>query len=401
MKILHLYTQSGGVNQWRMRIPAKALREAGHEVVDFWGDNHAFEDIARANNNDALPTLCKFMETVDIIHCGYSDILHHIELLVQMREYSIKIGRNVPFLVDLDDDILNVPPYNLGYKAYHPGAPGKKMVLLQMHVADGIAVSTAPLQKIMEPHARALYHLPNLDDASLWEGLPTDPERHNDQSVRLLFAGGQGRYGDLDVVKEPVEWAMGYYDGKVHGGSRRPKLHLFTVACTPDWAAPWMQDDTNPQGNSAFHIWHSDPGTYRAALSWIAPDIFMNPVQTNTFSASKSCIKAYEASHVGAAFIGTDWPTHDPLPAGTCLKVDNTATQWKESLGQLIENEELRRRLATSLKSHVLEKCQIGTHINLWESAYGTDIQLGPIKDLSQVAGPKPKAGGVTSGHSY
>lgn len=395
MKILHLYTQSGGVNQWRMKIPASALRKAGHEVVDFWGDNHAFEDIGKANNNKVLEPLCRMMETVDVVHCGYSDILAHTELLVQMREYSLRIGHGVPFLVDLDDDILNVPAYNLGYKAYHPGAPGKKMVLLQAHVADGLAVSTEPLAKIMAPHSNNIYHLPNLDDSTLWEGVSIDPERHKDKSVRLLFAGGQGRYGDLDVVKEPVEWAMSYYDGKVHGGSRRPKLRLFTVACTPDWAAPWMQDDENPKANSAFHIWHSDPQTYRTALSWISPDIFMNPVQMNTFSASKSCIKAYEASHVGAAFIGTDWPTHDPLPAGTCLKVDNTPTQWKESLGQLIEDEELRLRLANGLKSHVLEKCQIGTHINLWESAYGQAIKLGPIKDLSQVAGPKSKAGGV------
>lgn len=395
MKILHLYTQAGGVNQWRLKIPAVALRAKGHEVLDFWGDNHAFEDLAKMHNNDALTPLCKLMESIDVVHAGYSDILAHTELLVQAREYSIRIGRDVPFLVDIDDDVLNVPPYNLGYKAYHQGAPGKKVVLLQMHVADGVVVSTEPLTKVMANHARAIYHLPNLDDASLWEGLPTDPERDKDQSIRLLFAGGQGRYGDLDVVKESVEWAISHYDGRVHGGSRRQKLRLFTAACTPDWAGPWMQDDSDPHANSAFHIWHADPKTYRAALSWVKPDIFMNPIQANTFNASKSCIKAYEAAHVGAAYIGTDWPTHDPLPTGTCLKVDNTPTQWKESLGQLIEDKALRQRLASNLTAHVLEKCQIGTHINLWESAYGKAIELGPIRDLSQVAGPKPKTGGV------
>jgi len=388
MKILHLYTQAGGVNQWRFKTPARALVDAGHEVIDFWGDNHAFADMGKTDS-EVLATLCKLIEKVDIVHCGYSSILQHTELLVQAREHSIRIGRNIPFIVDIDDDILSVPPYNLGYKAFHPGAPGKKVVLLQLHVADGVSVSTKPLIDVLTSHARAIYHLPNLDDSSLWQNLPTDPTRSDDQSVRLFFAGGQGRYGDLDVIREPIEWALAHYDGKTHSGSRRPKARFFTAACTPDWAAPFMQNDYDPTKNDAFHIWHAEPKTYRAILSWVAPDIFINPVQANTFNASKSCIKAYEASRVGSAYIGTDWPAHDPLPTGTCLKVDNTPTQWKESLGQLIEDKELRQRLAVGLKAHVLKNAQIEDHIDLWENTYTETIKLGPIKDLSQIVNPK------------
>jgi hypothetical protein len=377
-----------------MKIPARALREAGHEVVDYHGDNHAFEDIAKGNNGEALPVLCKLMDTVDVVHVGYSDIIQHVELLVQMREYSLQQGRGVPFITDIDDDLNSVPTYNLGYKAYHPGAPGKKIALLQLHVSDGLAVSTAPLAEAMAPHARALYHLPNLDETRLWQGLAPDPQRGADQSVRLLFAGGQGRYGDLEVLREPLEWAMGRYDGGVHSGTLRPKLRAFFVACTPDWAAKWMEDDSDPTKNSAFHIWYSDPKAYRASLAYIAPDIMVNPVITNKFNASKSCIKAYEASHVGAAFLCTDWPTHDPLPSETCLKVDNTATQWKESLGQLIEDAALRQRLVDRLSQYVLENCQIGPHINRWESAYADAIKRGPIKDLSEVVNPKASPGG-------
>jgi hypothetical protein len=398
VKILHLYTAAGGVAQWRLEIPATALREAGHEVIGFHGDNHAFEDIARVNNDEALPTLCKLMETVDVVHVGYSDILQHTELLVQMREYSIRNGRGVPFLTDIDDDLINVPTYNLGYKSYHPGAPGRKVALLQMHVSDGLVVSTVPLGKVLAPHARAVYHLPNLDDARLWVDLPYDPARAEDKSIRLLFAGGQGRFGDLAVLQEPLEWAMAHYDGRVHSGERRPKLRTFFVACTPDWASKWMGNDDDPTQNSSFHIWHSDPKTYRATLAYIAPDIMVNPVVTNPFNASKSCLKAYEASHVGAAFLCTDWPTHDPLPQEVCLKVSNTPTQWKESLGQLIEDKALRTRLSKRLSEFVLENCQIGPHIHLWESAYADAIKRGPIKDLSEVVNPKaPGGGGVNA----
>lgn len=389
MKILHLYTHPGGVNLWRLKIPALALRARGHEVVEFDGDNNAYEDIAKVHKGDALRGLCQLAETVDIVHTGYSDILPHTELLVQMREYAARQGRDLPFLVDIDDDLINVPTYNLGYKAYHPGAQGRRVALLQMHVADGVAVSTAPLKEVLQSHARALYHLPNLDHPSLWQGLPIDPHRGEDKSVRLLFAGGQGRYGDLDVLREPLEWAMAHYDGRVHSGIRRPKLRAFFVACTPDWAAKWMQSDSDPTKNDAYHIWHSDLKTYRATLSWVAPDIMVNPVIINQFNASKSCLKAYEAAHAGAAFLCTDWRTHDPLPNEACVKVDNTPTQWREAIGYLVESPEVRERLAKVMLTHVLENCQIEPHIPLWESAYADTIQRGPVKSLADVVSPK------------
>lgn len=389
MKVLHLYTQSGGVDLWRMKIPAKALRGLGHEVIEFTGDNNAYEDAANQNRGEALPVLCNLMNEVDVVHVGYSDILPHTELLVAMREHALRQGREVPIITDMDDDIINVPKYNLGYKAYHPGAPGRRVVLLQMHVSDGVAVSTEYLKGPLRPHARALYHLPNLDDASRWSNMTRNPDRGEDESVRLLFAGGQGRYGDLEVCREAAEWAMGHYDGQVHGGTRRPMLRLFFIACTPDWAKPWMADNRNPANNRAFHIWHSDPKTYHRTLTWLEPDIMINPIVCNDFNKGKSCIKAYEAAHAGAAFLGTDWETHAIVPKDACVKVDNTFTQWQESIGNLVEDKGLRQRLNTRLLDWVLAERQIGTHIHLWQSAYEDAIKRGVIKDLADVVNPK------------
>lgn len=377
MKILYLHTHDLGVGHYRVWGPARALEAAGHQVTYFKSPNgrgDAFALIAK-EFKDPFRWVMDEVGGYDVVHMGYSTHVYHIELLVAMRNAG-----KVPVVVDMDDDIYNVPPYNMAFKHYHPGAPERRVVRLNLKVADAVAASTQPLadEVSKQGDANATLYLPNLHDPSVWEGLMADPRREHDQSVRMLFAGGLGRFGDLSVpaVKEAVELLMTKFDGT----AGKPMLRLFFVGCYPDWAAKWMQDAKDPFANRAFFTKFSPLDTYFRALKWISPDIMINPVDTNTFNASKSAIKAIEAGAIGAAFVCTDWPTHAEVPADACLKVANTTTQWVESLEALITDPSLRVKQSLKLTNWV-DNYTYSKHINLWENAYQSVIDKGPLTD--------------------
>ena len=125
-----------------------------------------------------------------------------------------------------------------------------------------------------------------------------------------------------------------------------------------------MSDKLNPEANRVFYIQPTpDVTLFNKVLRYVSPDIIISPVQTNDFNRSKSGLKFLEAALAGAAFLCTDYPTYEIAPKGSCLKVDNTPTQWKESLSALIEDPDLRAQLVDKARDYVLDSCTAEGHI--------------------------------------
>lgn len=365
MKILMLNSEGGGVGYYRMWQPGAALKAAGHDVTYFPDTDAALTHITHSTNGGVEQWLMRQMEEVDVVHMGYTSSMAVIQTMVCAREYAASLGRNVPLIIDIDDDPVNVPPYNGAFGQFHMAAPERKMVRMLLGLADGVTVSTAPLAKIVEPLAKRVYQLPNCyqpaDQATL---PPADKDRHLDKSVRLMFAGGRGRIGDIEVLKGPLEVLMERYNGD---GS--PLLRLIWVGGMPAWADQWMTSPSDPTANRSFLVQMSIRQTYWSAIKHIAPDIFVNPLNANKFNESKSFIKAYDAVLGGAAYVGTDWATHDPIPPYVMYKC-TSPTQWIETLSYLIEDAGARRAAAERLRIWVLENCHIDRYIDTWVRAY-------------------------------
>ena len=120
-------------------------------------------------------------------------------------------------------------------------------------------------------------------------------------------------------------------------------------------------------------------------MRWIAPDIFVAPVEENRFNASKSHLKAYEAAMTGAAFVCTDYETYAPLESGPCFKVSNTFTQWRDTLAALIEDSAMRERAAQRLEQYVLDSWHIDNHIHKWVEFYEEVLASPRVRGLEDV----------------
>ncbi len=369
MRVMSIYFQGGGVQYHRALIPNAALERNGVEIVQLdrekdLDDYKAFEKF-----------LLKHVKGCDVIHAGYTTDQDHIRLLLSARNYA-----DIPLITDIDDDIYNVPSYNLAYKHYHGGAQERRMARMQLRVSDGVSASTAPLVSVLENDSTICTQLPNCVEPSDWD---YPPRHETDDGVRVLFVGNVGRYGDLIEVKDAVHKLL----------RECPNVRMFFMGCVPDWAVEWMSDSRNASANRCFSIRYCDVKHYQAILRNVNPDIIINPVQMNIFNKSKSHIKAFDAAMTNAAFVCTDWPTHDEIPSDCAIKLDNSTTQWETALVELARDASLRERLATRLKTWVCDTQTIDKHVHKWVELYERAIAKGPITDLSEIV--RPGIGGV------
>jgi glycosyltransferase involved in cell wall biosynthesis len=363
MRVLMAALQGSGVGYYRHGVPAKALRDLGIDVRSFgWpGSQDNLEKFLMDNIKD-----------VDIMHVGFSTDRATVGLFAAARNYA-----EVPMITDLDDDFLNVPDYNIAFGYYHGGAMGRRVARMHLRISDAVSTSTAPLAAIMANNCASAVQLPNCIIPEAWDVGPID-DLASSTDIRILFAGNVGRYGDLGEIRLAIEQLM-----RAHSNVR-----LFFIGCTPDWALQWCADTRESRNNRAFTVNGCSLGTYRRAFKHIAPHVVINPVMQNVFNKSKSHIKAFDAAMVGAAFVCTDWPTHDEIPNNCAIKLSNTTAQWYEALSALVMEAPLRQRMSARLHDWVLASQTIDKHIHKWIQLYEQVIEKGPITDISQVVRP-------------
>ena len=382
MKILMINFQGTGVGYFRSWLPAAALKARGHDVIYWPNSADALVEITKQTKGHLAEWFEKQLPTIDVIHCGYSTSEAQIRVLATAREYAaFKLGRNIPIITDIDDDIINVPPTNAAFGYYHGGSVQRRIAKFHLQISDAVTVSTAPLGEILAPLAKKVYHLPNCFNPQDWLDLPQDPDRARDQSVRLIFNGGPSRVSDYDTIRGVIESLMERFNGE-----GAPMLRLVFLGCTPKWITPWLTSRTDPLANRAFYIHPSDISDYWAILKWLSPDIMVNPLVCNTFNKSKSCIKAWDAILAQCAYVGTDWVTHDPIPEEVMYKCVSPL-QWGETLSHLIENKAARQAAAKRLANWGLENFAIGTNIDLWEKVYAECAQTPVIRKEEDCAG--------------
>ena len=353
MKILMLPTFFGGVSWWRFEVPARALREAGHEVYCPTGDE--IQAAMGKHKNDFFAWVKDLLPKYDIAHAGYNSDPQFGIGLFKARDLC-----GVPVITDIDDDLDSVPTYNKGWGGFHAVAKGQMVAKTQLRYSDAVTFSTEPLKGALGYLNSHSAVLGNWIDVESFDHA-TQPRRAEDRSIRIMMTGGSQRYGDWELYEEPLKWALNHYDGK----DGKPLVRLIFVGATPDWVEPWISSKDDPHANRVFHINGASPVTlFCKALRYVNPDIMVSPVLTNTFNKSKSGLKFLESALAGAAFLCTDYPTYDIAPKGTCIKVSNTETQWKEALSALIEDTALRQKLASAARTWVLENADARTHIS-------------------------------------
>lgn len=207
----------------------------------------------------------------------------HTEQTLHIAETVRASGK--PLIIDWDDDLTAVPPWNPHYKNFKDCKPTLQQFC---KLANVVTVSTEPLAAVIRDLGAAdVRVIPNgIDDT--WKRLPRLPRRRI-----AAWRGSNTHDADVEVGKQT------FLDFKAKG------YEIAFFGDPPRWA--WELGEVRK-----FPV--ADYTNYICLLNSLAPEYLVVPLVDCAFNRSKSDVAAQEAWLVGAKLIHNNVGAFEGLP---------------------------------------------------------------------------------------
>ena len=228
--------------------------------------------------------------------------------------------------------------------------------------ADLVTVSTESLAAKIACLNANVAIVPNYLDETLWR-LETQRDRSGEYgtdpsgAIRIGYIGTPSHTNDVQIVEKVLVDIAAEYGGKV-------KIEVIGV----------FQNTPATFGQRVGLPKKSD---YPNFVSWLNQrvhwDIGIIPLQEDEFNNSKSNLKLLEYGALGLAVVCSNVPSYRnvAITEQNCLVVDNDYVAWYEGIKRLIEDADLRVRLAANLRAQVVTKFMIANNISVYDHVLG------------------------------
>jgi O-antigen biosynthesis protein len=272
-------------------------------------------------------------------------------------------SRRLPLVVDLDDDLLNVPPDKDVAGIYSSRVEGLKAVL---RASSLTTVSTRELASCFEGYAERVSVSPNMLDPKLWfcpvEPSPAPAGVAEDAKLKVLYVGSPTHAEDLSVVL-PVFQKLGASHGivlhvvGVENTDRRGYVRLRAPERRYDRFVPWLRS--------------------------LAPhfDVAIAPLVDTPFNRRKSALKFMEYAACGIATIASRVPPYlGVVTEGTDGLLAQDEDAWEQHLLRLLRDAAFRRQLASAALTRSGK--EFLCRGNSWDSLSWRSQSPLPVSDL-------------------
>jgi hypothetical protein len=306
-------------------------------------------------------------------------------------------------IIDSDDNLFNVNPLNPAFKGLgirdHEGrdiTPGATIGIVQdgerkplyvdgkdgfsvaqnrhnldtyrtlIDTSDCVTCSTehvaAAVKRDASPQRTKV--MPNLVRFQDYEqiDLVKDPKR-----LKIMWQGGANHYEDWHPLKKQV----------VSLTERYPHIHWIFWGVNYHWVT-----EAIPPDRFTFKDW-CPYQEYKLRLVTIGHDIALAPLSDNRFNKCRTAIKAYEAAvlkHPAAVLAQDTGPYHDELLNGETALLFGTPDEFETQLSKLIEDETLRKTLASNCKDWVNENRNANREVPKWVQ-YWFELRSEIVRD--------------------
>lgn len=347
LRIYFHVSENSGVGYYRQYLPAYYLRKkhlANVMISDFrWGEGDHVEP--------PLDMLFPIANWADVIVVGRKDIPEFQAQWGGIREFF-----NVPIVLDTDDNVQFVRPYNPGYEGYHPDAEAQTWSKYGLaKVFDGITVSTENLKQFYSRYNPKIYVLPNNIDTR-WFDDPTPPKK--DDIVRIGFIGSAGHLESVNIIKKPVLDILKKYS--------RSKFYINAmffdlfkeVPSHQVESVPWIKLEEWPQGLKNLNL-----------------DIGLAPLADNMFNRGKSNLRWMELSASRIPSIVS------PVAPYLCVKNNEDgifakeSSDWFKAIENMILYRKLREKIAENAHQRIRDEFNIEKNIPLWYNTYAEIVE--------------------------
>jgi glycosyltransferase involved in cell wall biosynthesis len=326
------------INYLRVFSP---LQAAGIEIIHGITEKQVhLNEIARA---DLILFQREFPKNLSI----YQSILHEAK------------KQNRPVVYDLDDLLISLPE-NHPDRISNYFAQSLLPMLRAISEADYISVPTNKLKENLLPFNKNIIVLPNFLDEKLWK-IKEPSRKQPGTPLTIGYMGTNSHSPDLEGISPALlELAQSYPD---------QIRYRFYGAKPPDTLLQLAQMNWTPIKTYQYREFVED-------FQSIDFDIFIAPLGDSLFNQCKSPLKFFEYSAQGAAGVYWDKPPYlDVVTNEVDGLLASTPQEWVSQLTRLIENEDLRYKIAFNAQQTLKNKWLLGSRANLWLETYSKILQ--------------------------
>ncbi|MEM2446391.1 MAG: glycosyltransferase, partial [Candidatus Bathyarchaeia archaeon] len=238
----------------------------------------------------------------------------------------------------------------------HYYAPALLPMLQALIEADALIVSTPAMYDLLKYYKREIFVIPNYLDDTLWSFRPPSPTCSS--PVTIGYMGTDSHKPDLEYVVPVLSSLLKRY-------SERLRLRFWGVQ-PPSELLQFPQVEWFPVN---YHSYEEFVSFFQSQSA----DIFIAPLVDNIFNRCKSPIKFFEYTALGApgVFSRID-PYEGVIRHGRDGFLAYSLNEWEDFLIKLIEDANLRFRMATFAQASVREHWLLSKNAARWREVLCT-----------------------------
>lgn len=247
-----------------------------------------------------------------------------------------------PFVLEVDDNYVDVPPWNEAFHSFKNGQAYRRIALDCMRNADAVVVTTPHLARAYSSLNDNIHVVENSLDFKgdrKFVGWDTvSPRKH--KGIRLGWIGGRAHYNDLMMVAPVLREIL----------LEHPDVTLCMVNSAIKLSCALMDKPYPFEGLKNVH--YADRSVainrYAAFMASFGYDIGIAPLVDCNFNRSKSNLRWLEYSALKIPTVATDIShfreSIEPNITGV-LVTDNNLQAWKDAMKWLIEDAKVREMI--------------------------------------------------------
>ena len=350
LKILGMITDDNAIGYYRAWQPLKMMEKLGLVELKLtptfdWAKGDAMAKFPPLNwfatkcDNKYLCESkgCKKCFWPDVVVAERHDFIHYINLLMALKNYR------VPVVVDTDDDVRAVRPFNPGYASYKPDSDNVAYNVKLMSIADAITVSTEHLKERHSQYEKPTYVVPNSIDIKTRTFKP----KSRNKKIRIGWLGSSCHWENLQIIQQAVKDVVANY----------PQVEfVYTNLYGDIWNNPpkEIRKQIIPECKElGCHGYHGvcnksyvSFDKYAKTINKLKLDIGLAPLQDNLFNRSKSNLRILEYWSDKIAVIASSVrPYSETIKDNVNGLLAKEKMDWYKAMEKLILDEELRNKL--------------------------------------------------------
>lgn len=357
-------SSTDGVNYYRLAAWAFEMRKYRNVIVDLLWFRYEIdpsrphpwqEDMRREDPSGDVEglTIGQYIRGCIDRACEQADIViwhpmyyeWSLDFFLEMQHKHQK-----PFIVEMDDNYVDVPPWNEAYNGFRNGSPFRRIGLDCMRNADALMVTTPHLAQTYQDVNDNIYLIENSLDFKGdrkfvgWDKVSI--RKHS--GTRIGWIGGRAHFEDLMMVAPVLREILIKY----------PDVTLCLVNSAIKASCQALNHPYPFEGLKNVHYADRSVAINRYAkfAASFGFDIGIAPLVDCNFNRSKSNLRwlEYSALDIPTVASGVSHFTHSIQHGkdGFLIK-DNDLNAWKETLEQLINEPSLRQQVGRTANKRV------------------------------------------------